>query len=182
MQGLIRTAALALLSLTVSGCATTMTVSSHLDPTADFARYRSYDWGPADALPTSDPRLARNPSFQDYLQGAIARQLALRGLEQSTSGTPDFLIHYHTNVTSRLTVDGVDRERGYCSGDNCLGEVAEYEAGTFVLDVVDARTNKLIWRGWAQDTLDSAISNPDRMEQKVDEAIPRILARFPMGR
>src|SRR6185436_10580776 len=159
MQGHVRIAALALLSLTVSGCATTMTVSSHLEPTADFARYRSYDWGQADALPTSDPRLVKNPSFQDYLQGAIARQFARRGLEQSTSGTPDLLVHYHTNVTSRFNVYGADRERGYCSGDNCLGEVAEYEAGTLVLDVVDARTNKLIWRGWAQDTLDGAIGS-----------------------
>jgi hypothetical protein len=173
---------LALLALSFSACATTMTVSSHVAPTADFARYRTYDWGPADPLPASDPRLAKNPSFQDYLQGAIARQLALRGLEQPTSGTPDLLIHYHTSVTSRFNVNGVDRDRGYCSGDNCLGQVVEYEAGTLVLDVVDAHTNQLIWRGWAQDTFEGAIGNQDRMERKIDEAIPRMIARLPLVR
>jgi hypothetical protein len=56
-----------------------MTVNSHFEPTADSARYRSYDWGPADALPTGDPRLDKNPFFQDYLQGAIEMQLTLKG-------------------------------------------------------------------------------------------------------
>ena len=183
MQGLQRPiVAATFLALTVTGCATTMTVSSHVAPTADFARYRSYDWGPVDALPTGDPRLDKNPYFQDYLQGAIERQFARRGFEKSTSGTPDLLIHYHANVTQRLDVNGMDRERGYCYGDDCLAVVGEYEAGTIVLDIVDTRTNKLVWRGWAQDSLEGVIGSQDRMERKIDEAIPRMFQRLPLGR
>jgi hypothetical protein len=183
MQGFTRPLVVTLLALTVTGCATTMTVSSHVAPTADFARYRSYDWGPADALPTGDPRLDGNPFFQDYLQGAIERQLALKGLEKSTSGTPDLLIHYHANVSQRINVSVVDRRLGYCYGEDCLVEmVEEYEAGTLVLDMVDTRTNKVVWRGWAQDSVEGAIGNQDRMEGKIDEAIPRMLARLPWSR
>jgi len=47
------------------GCAA-MTVSSHLDRLADFGTYRTWDWGPADALPTGDPRLDHNPFFKDH--------------------------------------------------------------------------------------------------------------------
>ena len=174
----------ALLAVALTGCATTMTVSSHFEPTAEFARYRNYDWGPADALPTGDPRLDTNPFFQDYLQGAIEKQLTLKGLEKSTSGTPDLLIHYHANVSQRINVNRVDRERGYCYGDDCLvkTEVDDYEAGTLVLDVVDTRTNKVVWRGWAQDSVEGVIGDRDRMEAKIDEAVPRMLNRLPLSR
>jgi len=49
-----RLAALALLALVPVGCAT-MNVSSHVERGVDFAQYKTYDWGPADALPTGDP-------------------------------------------------------------------------------------------------------------------------------
>ena len=69
MRRLIRCAVVAIAAVAATGCATTMTVSSHVDRGIDFARYRTYDWGPADALPTGDPRLDRNPFFKDHVRG-----------------------------------------------------------------------------------------------------------------
>ena len=91
MRRLIRCAVVAIAAVAATGCATTMTVSSHVDRGINFARYRTYDWGPADALPTGDPRLDKNPFFKDHVEGAVEKQLAARGLEMSTSGTPDLL-------------------------------------------------------------------------------------------
>ena len=141
-------------ALALAGCAT-MNVSSHVERTIDFAQFHTYDWGPADALPTGDPRLDTNPFFHDYFQGAVERQLAAKGLEKSS--TPDLLIHYHANVTKRFSVSGVDRGYGSCSNGDCQPHYTEYEAGTLVLDIVDARTNKLVWRGWAQQRVDDVI-------------------------
>ena len=59
----------------VAGCAT-MTVSSHIERNINFSQYATYDWGPPDNLPVGDPRLDNNPFFNDYLQGAIEKQLA----------------------------------------------------------------------------------------------------------
>ena len=70
------------LPVLIAGCATTMTVSSHVDRAVDFAHYRTYDWGPADALPTGDARLDANPFFKDHLQGEVEKQLAAKGFEQ----------------------------------------------------------------------------------------------------
>ena len=75
------------LALAVTGCAT-MSVSSHVRGGIDFATYRTYDWGPADALPTGDPRLDQDPYFKDHLMGAVEKQLAARGYVRSSSGTP----------------------------------------------------------------------------------------------
>jgi hypothetical protein len=70
--------ATALLILTTIGCATRMTVSSHVEHGLDLSRYRTFNWGPADALPTGDPRLERNPRFQDYVQGAVEKGLVAK--------------------------------------------------------------------------------------------------------
>jgi hypothetical protein len=166
------------LALAVSGCAT-MSVSSHVRGGIDFATYRTYDWGPADALPSGDPRLDQDPYFKDHLMGAVERQLAARGYLRSSSGTPDLLIHYHANITQRLDVYGVDREHGYCFDEECKAWVTDYEAGTLVLDLVDAGTNRVIWRGWAQDSVEDVLDNEDRMARQINEAVSRMLARLP---
>jgi hypothetical protein len=170
---------LAFAALVASGCATTMTAGSHSERGLDFARYRTYDWGPADALPTGDPRLDGNPVFKDQLQGAVERELALKGFELAAAGTPDLLIHYHAHVSERIRIGATGQPYANCPGDECLGEVIEYEAGTIVLDIVDTRTNRVIWRGWAQDSVEGILDDPDKLEEKVNESVKRMLARLP---
>jgi len=172
-------ATMAVCMMMASGCATSMTVSSHVRDNLDVRQYRTYDWGPADALPTGDPRLDQDPFFKDRVQGAVERQLAAKGMRLSSAGTPDLLIHYHASIANRIDVNRTERAYGYCRGGDCDSWVVEYEAGTLVLDVIDARTNQLIWRGWAQDSVEDALGNRERMAGKIDEAVTRMLARFP---
>lgn len=170
--GLFATAALG--ALTLAGCAT-MNVSSFVERGVDVTSYRTYDWAPVERLATGDPRLDNNPFFQERLQGAVDQQLAARGLERTTSATADLIIHYHASVSQAVDVGSIDRTYGYCS--DCTPSV--YEAGTILIDFVDARTNTLVWRGWAEGSIDGAIDNQEWMEQTVDEAVARILETFP---
>jgi hypothetical protein len=55
----------------------------------------------------------------------------------------------------------------------------EYEAGTIIIDVMDARTNRLIWRGWAQSHLSDLLDNKDKMAKRIDEAVTRMLRQLP---
>jgi hypothetical protein len=71
--------ALAVSALTLSGCAT-MNVNSYVERGIDFNRYRTYNWGPADALSTGDPRLDNNRFFHERVQADVDQQLAARGL------------------------------------------------------------------------------------------------------
>jgi hypothetical protein len=162
-----------------AGCAATITSSSHVDRAQNFAQYRTYNWGPADALPTGDPRLDRNPFFKDHLQGAVERQLAFRGLQLSSSGTPDLLIHYHAHIAERIDVVKADRAYGFCRVADCPPEPIWYEAGTLVLDFMDARTNKLVWRGWAQNSVHDMLRNPDKMANTIDRAVSLMLQQWP---
>ena len=64
---------------------------------------------------------------------------------------------------------------------NCGARVIDYEAGTLMLDIVDTRTNRVIWRGWAQDGVQGMLENRDVMAKKIDEAVTRMLEQFPKG-
>ena len=165
--------------LVLPGCAARMDVSAHREPAADFSTYRTFTWGPADALPTSDPRLDNNPFFQDYFEGAVEREFAQRGIEKTEWGTPDLLLHYHVNVRQRFIVGSADSDSPYCSGPDCGGRVTEYEAGTFVLDAVDAATSKLVWRGWVRTSVDGVVDNQDWLRDHVGEAVAKMMKRFP---
>jgi hypothetical protein len=179
MLRILESAVVALIVVTAFACATTMSVSSHVRDGLDVAQYRTYDWGPVDDLPAGDPRLDKDPHFRDYVEGAVEKQLAARGIARSTSGTPDLLIHYHASISQRIDVNRTEREYKYCQGADCQSWIIQYEAGTLVLDIVDARKNQMIFRGWAQDSVGNLPADPDRMRVKIDEAVSRMLARFP---
>jgi hypothetical protein len=175
MPSLRHLTVVALSTLVVTGCAT-ITAGSYGDRQIDFAQYHTYDWGPPDALPTGDPRLDSNPFFEDRFEGAVELQLARKGFGRADE-RPDLIVHYHANITQRLEVHGVE---GNCtSGNDCEPRASQYDSGTLVLDFVDARTNKVVWRGWSQGIMNGIIGNQDRLEIHIDEAVRRIFEQFP---
>jgi hypothetical protein len=163
----------------LSGCAT-MNVSSHIERGVNFAEYVTYEWGPPDNLPVGDPRLDNNPFFNDYLQGAIEKQMSAKGFQRATAPGADLLIHYHASVNQRLDVYRADQQYGYCYGD-CEPQVVDFEQGTLVVDLVDAKTKKVVWRGWAQDTMTGVIDNQDRLKKQVDEGVTKMMVLLPRG-
>jgi hypothetical protein len=73
-------------------------------------------------------------------------------------------------------VDGIDSERGYCVNADCRPRVTRYEAGTLVVDIVDAKTSRLIWRGWASNSVDGVLDNSNRMRRTIDEGVTRMFS------
>jgi hypothetical protein len=178
MRRLTATTLAAIAAIALSGCAT-MNVSSHVERGLDVSQYHTFDWGPADALPLGDARLDKDPFFLDHVQGAVEKQMAARGLRWATTGEPDLRIHFHANISDRMDIDRLDRSRGYCTGDGCTPAVERYEAGTLVIDLIDARTNRLLWRAWAQDAVKGMLENKDTMARQIDEAVTRMFEQFP---
>lgn len=181
MRRLIALAAATTAALAVAGCASTMSVSSHVQYGIDFANYHTYAWGPADALPTGDPRLDADPFFRDHMQGAVEKRLAGRGFVLTDPDKADLLLHYHATINRSMDINRIDSDRGYWYDNEHSVRVVDVEAGTLVLDIMDAHTKRLIWRGWAQHGVDDMLHNRDRMAQRIDEAAGRMLQQLPLA-
>lgn len=179
MLRILRWPVMAMLAFTVSACAT-MNVSSHVERGLDFGQYKTWDWAPPDALPESDARLD-SPFFKDHFQGAVEREFVARGFSQTVAegDVPDLLVHYHANIAPKITINRGDQTVGACYDEDCTVRVFDDEVGTIIIDVVDGHTNRLIWRGWAQNPVQGVLDHPQKFQTRIQQAVTRMFARFP---
>jgi hypothetical protein len=177
---------LAVVALPVAACAAPIHVHSYTERGATLNRYHTYRFGPEDTTSTGDARLDGNPFFNERVRSAIDQQLSQRGLEKTRGGRADVLIHYHASVSQRVdlaTSEPWDCERPTPTGGqpppstNCGPYV--YDQGTLVIDFVDGRTQKVVWRGWAEGSIDGVLNDQKWMEERIDQSVKRILAQFP---
>lgn len=179
-----------LLLLVMAGCSSIAT-STDYDPASvsKVDAYRSYAWLP---MPEgADPRVY-NPLVGRRVMDAVDRELASRGYRK-VEQDPDFKIGWHGAIDQKLDVQTTGVAYGYTwdpwfspmgPGMGVGGSgvpystVDEYEEGTLILDVVDAASNKLVWRGTAQAELSENPSEQKRQD-RTQEAVEKILERFP---
>ena len=163
-------------ALLAAGCAS-MRIGTYVSRDTDFSKYHTYSWGSADALPVGDPRLDHNPILVDYLQGAVERGLRKHDLLLvPPSAHPDLLVHFHGSVRQVISVAGASRTHDYGVSEDV--DIVTYDEGTLVVDMVDANDGRLVWRGWAIDSVNGIVGSQDRMKQKVNEAVAKLLANF----
>jgi Domain of unknown function (DUF4136) len=154
-----------------AGCAP-IRVHAFAEPGATFS-FRTYAWASEDAVPTGDPRLDNNRFFTERVRNSVDRELAGRGFEKTEPGSSDLLVHYHATITQDVEIAPTDR------ADHCYNcGTSVYDAGTLVIDLVDARTSRLVWRGWVE-KVDPVIDNQDWMEETIDWAVAQIMKKLP---
>ena len=59
-------------------------------------------------------------------------------------------------------------------------DVSYYKEGTLVIDIVNAKKMKLIWRGLGATTVKD-YKDSKKMEADIDKAVNKIMASFPPG-
>ncbi len=164
------------------GCATPIRVDSEFDRSADFSRLRSYaylvrpDSAPLDERIDAELLTAR-------VQRAADRALGARGYVKDIHANPDFLIAYHALLGTRIDVSRIINleaftYRSWAQPLRTEQIISEYEEGTIILDIIDARSRQLLWRGYGQTRVDLDGTSRERA-QRLREVITEILASFP---
>jgi hypothetical protein len=161
------------------GCAP-LRVNTYTTSTADLRAHRTYAWDTAELESTGDPRLDHNRFFRDRVQRAVDPQMSFRGYEKKEGGTPDLMLHVHARVKQRVESAQPEGPGGSCRLEECRPYV--YDEGTLFIDITDGRTKTLIWRGWAETSLDGIVDDQNLMNQVVDRAVRSIFARLPVRR
>ena len=158
-------AASALLAATLLGCATYPTVpvaGASYQTGADFSSYRTFDFVP---VPAGAERFTASLAYFG-IDGVLDRNLSAAGLARSIGGTPDLLVAYYQGGRQ------VDVAAwGYRTAGNPVVDPIDVPASCLVVDLVDASTKVLVWRGIATDALVSP--------QAVDPAVRQMLQGWP---
>lgn len=174
-----------LLTLTLMACAGIDT-STDYDPNAvgRLSQYRTYSWLPK---PQGKDIRVYNDVFEARVKQAVDRELQSRGY-RLVEQNPDFKVGWHGAIDEKLDVGTMNAYYGYgwdpWYSPYYVGAavpqtyVREYEEGTLILDVVDAGSNKLVWRGTAQAEL-STHASAEHRQKRLDEAVNKILKDFP---
>jgi hypothetical protein len=167
------------IGLCLPGCSLGIVAGADFAPSTDFARYSVYSWDEADDRPVGDPRLENNPFFEQRLHAAIAVELAEHGIVSEGLGA-GLVVHHHVTVRNRVDVYEADENRGYTRGmPTDRAQIIQFDEGTILVDIADAETKDVIWRGWAVFDISRALANPDLMERAIEEAIRKMFGDFP---
>jgi hypothetical protein len=166
---LIGTALLALTGTSAFG----QEVSYDFDKSADFAGLHSYVW-------TAGAR--NNEDFNHQrIVSAIDAQLAAKGLRPAVRADADVVVAYHVLFTQDLEVRGsASGWGGYRAGPSHIGSarVERIVVATLVVDLLDAKTGTLLWRGIARKELDER-ATPEKRDRNINEAAAKLFKHYP---
>lgn len=166
--------------LLLSACSRAMMAGSDAAPGVNLDGYATFTWEQADDRPIGDPRLENNPFFLSRLHNAIERELFLRGIEQGAPGR-GLTVHHHATVRDHVEVFETDRMEGYKTPEFGPGtQVVQYEEGTFLIDIADAESQEVLWRGWVQMDITSALVDGRVMEDRINKAVEKMFETFPI--
>jgi hypothetical protein len=166
-----------LLTAALLACTSVVPATTDYDPNASFD-YRTFMWLERKQA-EAEGRQARNPWVDERIRSAIDEQLASQGF-RAVKTAPDFRVGYHVSLDSRLDASRLNARYGHPVGwGGSPGYTSrDFEVGTLIIDIVDARSDRLVWRGWAARRLPQ-VALPDDTDAIVRSAVAEILAQFP---
>jgi len=173
---------------TVAACAGPK-IGYDYDPQANFHTYHTYDWAPGEQEATGDRRVD-NAQVDIRIRTAVGAQLRLKGYTMTTNGKPDFYVAYHAGLKD-MTPDTTDQyfSKGMAGApfshtadtrtkDATPSKIDSHLAGSLLVDIIDAGTNKLVWRGTAAGDIDPGLTSEER-DARVRAIVHEMLSHFP---
>ena len=171
-----------LAAVLLAGCAPR--VYTEQDQDAKLAGYHRFAWLTPPPAPVRDPILD-SQILESRVHHAVSSDLKTRGYEEvAPDAGPDFLVTYHTSAKQTVESTGPSFSFGFIDafphGFGAVGfpvgpDVQSRDEGTLMLDVLDAQSKRLVWRGWTTELL-----NQDNYSDKsVQDAVKDIFDKFP---
>lgn len=170
-------------------CGTAMAekIRVHYDKSLDFSKFKTYGWAPHGAV--AHPMLALDAV------GAVEDELNARGLHK-VAENPDLIIAFYGAVDSEVSMTSNNPIYNATGGippfdpsmtspgdslywDSYYGNstVVVYP-GQLVIDLIDFKTKKLAWRGFAAEAISP--NNPDKLMSEVNSTIKKLFKEYPV--
>src|ERR1700730_14677311 len=159
--------------LLFAGQSSAQQVKTDYDHSANFGQYKTYSW---EKVQTKDPLMV------DRIKDAVNSTLAAKGWRRVPSGG-DVEVFAIETTQNQQPLDtfyngfgGGRRWGGFGGFGDATTTVDTYKVGTLVVDLFDAKTEKLIWRSSSSDTLSN---NADKNTKNLDKGVNKMFQHFP---
>jgi hypothetical protein len=161
---------------TWAAACSSITVNTNYKPGINFARFKTYDWM---------PRLEKSGNLQEVIaagrvgyiiEGAVEKELTDRGYkkEKRAGIKPDFFLAYRAQVKEKTESKVIT----YACGEPICPQgidLVTIREGMLVLDIIEADSNQVVWRGTAV----GVIGDPSKRKEAIEGAVARMLQNFP---
>jgi hypothetical protein len=157
-----------------SSSASAQQITRDWDKAYDFSTVRTFSikmgtgWG--------------NPLSEDRVIKDMAEALTERGWQRGAEGATDTVVVLHGATDTKKSINTFYDSWGGWGWSAAPGmattTVSEYRVGTLVVDIFDAKTQKLAFRGSASDEISK---DPKKNEKKIDKAAQKLFKEFPPG-
>jgi len=171
-----RTGVLLLLILTsgllLTTAASGVEVHIDFDPAVDFSRFKTIGW--LEGTPAEDEELERK------IHASIERELVPLGIKEVRED-PDLLIVTHASMDVEKEIDVTKFDywpeyQGWKRPMAVSEETWDSTMGVLVVDLLDAESQKLVWRGIATGNV---AKKPERRGEKLDATMTKMFKGFP---
>ncbi len=144
-------------------------VSVNYNHNASFAQYHTYAWG------SNNANQIQNSILAQVAQQDIDSAMSQKGFQKvSESQNPDLILTGSGGMRQQTSYSAWGM-RGIGGGMGGITPEQNVEA-TMIVDLYDAKTQSLIWRGIAQDTLNN---NGNKNQQMVEKAVQKMFKQWP---
>lgn len=173
---------LCILFLTTA-CSVSPTIRSNFNQAADFSQYKTFGFfQPLD----TDTRYESLTS--QYLKQATVVQMTRRGFILSKN-KPDLLINFRREIQNKQHIDeipitgygGYHQYRGNVYYDSWVGYrpyVNNYQESKLTIDLVDSKSNKVIWQGEAVGRVNE--EQRANLQATLQKTVSQMFAQFPI--
>jgi hypothetical protein len=146
-------------------------VKTDYDRSADFSHYKTYSW---EKVQTQDPL------WSGRIKEAVNSALAAKGLTPVASGGDIAIVAIEmtkNQQTLNTFYDGFGGGWRWGGGfGNATTTVDNYKVGTLVVDLFDANSKQIIWRGSSSDTLSD---KSDKNIKNLDKGVEKMFDHYP---
>ncbi|MEA2072034.1 MAG: DUF4136 domain-containing protein [Campylobacterota bacterium] len=171
----------------VSGCST-LKVNVDYDTEYDFTNQTKY------AIVHSSKE-GSNTLMNDRVKNAIRASLEKKSYREVSEKEAELVFVFHVNVQQMSDIrsdyqmvgySGYGYGRGFGGYGRGYGTVMverpstyRWLEGSLVIDALNPKTNKIVWRGSANDELSRDSSTPDEKTKYINEVVSKVMQKFP---
>jgi hypothetical protein len=173
---------LIVLAILVGGLIVSAETRSDYDKEFDFAQLKTFDFK-RQSRSVKDP-LGTNELWNRRIHDDLVTQLTLQGFDHVKNRYPDFLVAYYMGTKEKEDVRYLGY--GYPGGGRrwrrwgWAGWPREhdvwsipYTESTLVVDIIDAESNQMVWRGYDTENIDI-----NKADKTISKGVENLIKRF----